>query len=461
MIADDSAEGSQTVALNGTPVPGYNSAYLIGELGDYVVGAHKYVPVAPANTLDAIGTVDGVTVGGSVPGSSQGWNITLLPPSGQTLGVGTYSSGAGIEVHAPAPPRDTVLGYCSSKEAGSFTISQFDVGPSGRVLALSLTWEDHCGGATQGNYGSVAWRATDAAQPPPTGPGSPADTTAPRSVEYLGVTGGTGSAKVGWLNPPDADLAHVIVRMAPGLTPPATPTSGTGVYSATGTSVVVTQLALGHTYSFSAWAEDSRGNLSPASTVVLHGTRTLLGLPKIVPVGVLFDVSARVLDADSGRPLYGLNVRFYERQPGATTWTFLGKATTYNQGIARASLRVTGHPYIEVLFLGVNSRAGSVSALAHPITAIGLRAQYTGDITSGSTEKFYGNVYPNLAGHRIYLERHTSKGWAVVASALVTRSSTFSIAVRLASGTYTFRLLMAPTNGYAGVYTNSVSVTVF
>ncbi|MBV9098062.1 MAG: hypothetical protein JO079_08390, partial [Frankiaceae bacterium] len=38
VIADDSAEGSQTTALNGTPVPGYNSAYLIGELGDYVVG---------------------------------------------------------------------------------------------------------------------------------------------------------------------------------------------------------------------------------------------------------------------------------------------------------------------------------------------------------------------------------------------------------------------------------------
>jgi hypothetical protein len=49
------------------------------------------------------------------------------------------------------------------------------------------------------------------------------DTTPPGPITDLGLTGNTiSSVTLGWTDPTDADLAHVIVRRATGSTPPAT-----------------------------------------------------------------------------------------------------------------------------------------------------------------------------------------------------------------------------------------------
>ncbi|MBV9098061.1 MAG: hypothetical protein JO079_08385 [Frankiaceae bacterium] len=461
-ITDDSAEGSHAIPLTGAPIPGHTNAYLVGETGDPVIGPYRYLLAAPANVIDVAGTADGVSANGTVPGNRIGWTLTLHPPSGQSLAVGTYSgavldssrgTAAGLTITGPA-------GHCWNTGAGSYTITQFDVGPTGRLVALAMTWEDHCDGTAVGNYGSIAWRANSAAVAPPTGPGSPSDTNPPGTPYSVTAHGAYGGATIVWKNPHDVDLAHVIVRMAPGRTPPATPTSGIGVYDGTSTAVKVARLTPGASYSFSVWAEDSRGNFSGYGHDTLHGTRALFTTPKLVPVNVYTQVTGRVVNAETGTGYQGAVLDFYARQPSSTVWSKLGSASTDSRGIAYLAIRVSGHPYLAMRYAGGPHYGGSVSAAQHPAMAIGLSAFYTGNITPTGTEKVWGTVYPNLAGHRIYLERQSGRTWVAFKSALVTRSSTFSFGFRLAKGTYTYRLVMPATSGYAAVVTAPFGVLV-
>jgi Tol biopolymer transport system component len=109
--------------------------------------------------------------------------------------------------------------------------------------------------------------------PPPTTPTTPAtpatpippDTTAPGVVTGLAVVGRTAtSITLAWTNPPDADLAAVIVRRAVGGTAPATATDGVAVAlpSPTATSVSDTGLAVDTLYAFAVFTRDVTGNTS-------------------------------------------------------------------------------------------------------------------------------------------------------------------------------------------------------
>jgi hypothetical protein len=468
VVTDDSTEGSQEVALTGTPIPGFTNAYLVGDNRDPVVGPYKYLPTAPADTINASGTVDGVTVTGSLPGSSDiSWTLIIHPPSGQTLGVGTYAgaqfdpsrgSAAGFELFGPGGHRLT--GTCQGYADASFKISQFDVGPSGRLLALALTWENHCEDLADGDYGSLAWRADSAAGRPPTGPGTPSDTVPPGAPGGLVPVAGFGTATVKWTNPPDVDFGQTIVRMALGSTPPATPTSGTAVYTGTGQSAAVSGLALGQTYSFSLWAEDTNGNLSVPVHDVVTGTRLLFTVPRIVPVGLPFQVTGRLLRAAGNSSINDMLVRFYARQPGSS-WQLIGSARTVNGGYARAELRVTGHPDIVAKFVGGVRFGASVSVVRHPITAIGVQGSYIGHISPGGTEKIAGTVFPNLAGYRIYVQRYSGTTWVAFKSMLLTRTSTFSFAFKLVKGTYTYRIVVPPAKGYVGSVSYPFTVDVY
>ncbi|MGN0065010.1 MAG: fibronectin type III domain-containing protein [Nocardioides sp.] len=68
-----------------------------------------------------------------------------------------------------------------------------------------------------------------------------------------------------WTNPANDQLKKIIVRRAVGTTPPATPTSGSNVTLATAIAEGVTNtgLAPGTTYSYSVFAQDRIGNISP------------------------------------------------------------------------------------------------------------------------------------------------------------------------------------------------------
>jgi hypothetical protein len=90
--------------------------------------------------------------------------------------------------------------------------------------------------------------------------------------QNFSVTGQLGTAASVSGVVPIGDLGDVIVRYAPGTTPPATLTDGTAGYQGPNGGVTIGGLTPGQTYSFAAWYRDQNGNLSPAGTATLIGT---------------------------------------------------------------------------------------------------------------------------------------------------------------------------------------------
>lgn len=92
----------------------------------------------------------------------------------------------------------------------------------------------------------------------------------PGPVTSLKITGVTAtSTSLSWVNPASANLAGVMIRRAPGSTPPSSPTSGTLVAKVTkpGTTFTDTGLSVSTTYSYAVFADDSAADFSAAADV--------------------------------------------------------------------------------------------------------------------------------------------------------------------------------------------------
>lgn len=117
--------------------------------------------------------------------------------------------------------------------------------------------------------GAIA-RLVYVATPPPPPPGP--DVTAPGAATGLTVKGTElSSVSLAWTNPPDADLAQVMVRRAVGDVPPGTPTSGTAVPLASPTAGAVTDGGLRPItgYAYSVFTQDAAGNLGGPTSITV------------------------------------------------------------------------------------------------------------------------------------------------------------------------------------------------
>ena len=102
--------------------------------------------------------------------------------------------------------------------------------------------------------------------------GAAHDTTPPGPVTDLAVGfAGETTIRLMWANPADADFAGVLLRRKVGDSAPQLPTRGRAPIdvSASATSVKITGLAPGTTYSFAAFAHDHDLNYAPPATVTV------------------------------------------------------------------------------------------------------------------------------------------------------------------------------------------------
>ena len=116
--------------------------------------------------------------------------------------------------------------------------------------------------------GATARLVYVATPPPPPG----ADVTAPGAVTGLTVTGTTlSSISLAWTNPPDADLAQVLVRRAVGEVAPSGPTAGTAVPLSSPIVGLGTDGGLSPItkYAYSVFTKDTSGNVSGPTSVTV------------------------------------------------------------------------------------------------------------------------------------------------------------------------------------------------
>jgi len=188
--------------------------------------------------------------------------------------------------------------------------------------------------------------------------------TPPDPVSNFTATGAVREASLSWTVPPIPDLDQVIVRRATGTTPPSSVTSGTAVYEGTGSSVTVSGLTEGSTYTFRAWVRDRSGQLSSPSTVTLTGSAvTISSSVKTLSYGSSVSVTGQLTQPDTRAAITGASVQLYGRPEGSTTWSLVGTATSSSTGSLSLSHQPSATTDYQWIYPGSTAYTGADSPL--------------------------------------------------------------------------------------------------
>jgi hypothetical protein len=135
---------------------------------------------------------------------------------------------------------------------------------------------------TRGHYSYRAWTAAANGAPVATSSAYALHVTAaaPGPVTNVAATASTDSISLSWDNPSDPSLSGVMIRRAPGATPPESPGAGSLVADAAkpASSFVDTAVTPGTRYSYALFAHDAGFRYATAGTIT---TTTLVGLASI------------------------------------------------------------------------------------------------------------------------------------------------------------------------------------
>jgi subtilisin family serine protease len=187
---------------------------------------------------------------------------------------------------------------------------------------------------------------------------------APDPVSDFTATGAVRQASLSWTVPQIADLDQVIVRRATGTTAPSSVTSGTAVYAGRESSVTVSGLTEGSTYTFRAWVRDQSGKLSSPSTVTLTGSAvTISSSVKTLTYGSSVSVTGRLTRPDTGAAITGASVQLYGRLEGSTTWSLVGTATSSSTGYLSLSQTPSASTDYQWIYPGSTAGTGADSSL--------------------------------------------------------------------------------------------------
>lgn len=187
--------------------------------------------------------------------------------------------------------------------------------------------------------------------------------TAPAAVGSLKAAGALRAATLTWTAPYTNDLDRYVVRMAAGTTPPASPTSGTSVYSGTATKATAS-LAQGTTYSFRVWAKDRTGHYSAAASLRMVGTvDSITSNVTSVRKGYAVTVSGRLVRKDTGKAVAGATMQLYYRRVGWTTWTLAATRTSSSTGTFSAAHKPAGSVDYMWVYRGSSTLIGASTAL--------------------------------------------------------------------------------------------------
>jgi outer membrane protein assembly factor BamB len=158
------------------------------------------------------------------------------------------------------PPVSPMVGTLVSDAAGT---SVTDTGLSpGTQYSYTVFAHDAVPNYAAGAGATIATKVLDSSPPGP--------------VTALSVSATARTVTLNWTNPAAADLEGVLIRRAPGATPPATATAGTAVadVAAPGSSHLDSGLSPSTQYSYALFAHDSTPNHSAAATATITTSAT-------------------------------------------------------------------------------------------------------------------------------------------------------------------------------------------
>jgi hypothetical protein len=256
------------------------------------------------------------------------------------------------------------------------------------------------------------------------------DLTPPVALTGLTGFGYDGNAGLSWTRPAEPDYDHALVRLAPGLTPPATTADGL-LASETAVTGALLALDLGQSFAFSIWPVDTSGNVGPRSALVMRGTDVAAGFtrPAIV-AGQTSTLVTRLRIVESGTVMPNKKVYLYARDNGSRPWLFLQESTTDVNGLVTVPLQPAASLQVQVRFFGaqgaIGSQVGPITLRVVPQLALYGPTQARPIKTTTALE-VYGS--PRTEGTPIALQKYVSGRWVTALNRRLDSAAGFTFAV--------------------------------
>jgi hypothetical protein len=289
-------------------------------------------------------------------------------------------------------------------------------------------------------------------------------TTADLVPQKLGsfVTTGTHlGANVSWTIPATPDLDQVIVRRnAGGKTP--TPDTGTLVYAGTGTSVKLTGMAQGTTYTFAAWVKDRSGKVGPGWATQLVGTRTgITTTSTLISHGGTITLKGSMVGID-GKPRPGEAVQIHGRAKNVTSFKLLATLKTGSNGMVSFAYKPTVSTVFAVYYPGsaalMGARTPDVLVQVMPVVTTALSPS---TIKLGQTAKFSGKVTPAHYKKPVQLQLSSAGKWVTVATTTQATTGAYAFTIKPAKkGKYAYRVVHPADADHAQTITPYRNLTV-
>ncbi|TCN35223.1 type VII secretion-associated serine protease mycosin [Kribbella orskensis] len=400
---------------------------------------------------------------GPTPGGEQAWVRSVSPADfAAGLAIGTVPTVTfARSVDAASVTSSTVrLVNGRSGAAVAASVSYDATSQTARLTPSSLLQDNtpyriivsgvrDTSGATQAERFTSTFRTTD---------------YTPGPVTNFKAAGALRGATLSWTIPSITDLDGVIVRRATGTTPPASPTSGDAVYAGTLSSITVSGLVDGTTYTFRVWVRDRSGKVSSPSTVTLRGTSVSISSNiTALTYGGAVSVTGRLTRVDTGAAIPGAAVQLYIRRKGTTTWSLLRTATTSSTGYVSYSHKPSWSLDYEWIYRGSTAYIGDVTPLrtvsVRPVVAAKLSRT---SFALGGSVVLSGTVTPVHGNYRVYLQRLSNGVWSTVTSQLLPSSSSYAFTLKPTSrATYTYRVYLPAHNDHLAGYSANLSFRVY
>jgi hypothetical protein len=251
---------TETAQLDGAGIGGRTELVMHSDSGDFVGQGLSYDYTPSNSVIAASGSAT------EVEGGVSSWQLIFTPPTGQVLTPGkTYTAvrwpfnggKAGMEIFGQGRGCNTLR--------GTFTVNSLALASDGSLQSTSISFVQHCEGATPALRGTLYWRS-------PTGDNIPnsgvTGLTLARSNDGTQTIVSWANPAFSWSNPHNADWAYTIVRYLTAPTAPGSPNGSLFAYEGSGTSVT---LPVDHTQpvTVAVYAVDKSGNVSPVQTATI------------------------------------------------------------------------------------------------------------------------------------------------------------------------------------------------
>lgn len=268
----------------------------------------------------------------------------------------------------------------------------------------------------------------------------------PGAPQAVTARAAAGRATVSWL-PGDTGS-----RILKSYRVTASPGGASVVVDGTQTSVTVTGLHNGTSYTFTVQASNGVGrgasSLPSAAVTPMVPTRLTLQVASSAVYGQPVRVLATLTRRDTGAALAGRTVHVLTRQSGTSAWSDVADVVTDDRGRATTSLLPATDVEVRVTYTGpVGWKPAAVRTTVLVSTAVDASLTPT-EAPLGTPAVITGVVAPVVAGLPVTLQRWRSGGWQDYQTSVTDDLGGFSFTVKpSATGVKRYRVVTEAVGG--------------